>query len=211
MMKHDVLIVGGGLSGLRAAVGLAEHLPVMIELENQSVAPLQVGSDVRRDMTGVRQQSEASPPRLEEKLARLPRIVGNGKRQHLQVTEREPAGMAVDAVQRWKLAIAGVAVGAGGHPDGQCIASGQGAQATDVVAMLMGHQYAVKGLRIDREFCQPLFDLARGEAAIDQQPDMGCFQQQGITPAATPQRSETQRHGSPYLLVDQAQNTLGGL
>jgi hypothetical protein len=80
-----------------------------------------------------------------------------------------------------------------------------------MIMVFMGDQDAVQGLGVDAKSRQAAFDLPGGKTAVDQQPDMGRLQQQGVTPAAAPQRSEAQAHGSPDLLVNQVENALRGL
>jgi hypothetical protein len=123
---------------------------------------------------------------LKQKLAGFEGIVRHRKREHGEITQRKPTLMAIDTPKIGHSTQISSAMGPCRHPHLQAVSSRHRTHAPYVVAVFMGNQNSVKGLRIGTQHSQTGLDLPRRKTAVDQQADLARLQQQGVTPATAP-------------------------
>lgn len=119
--------------------------------------------------------------------------------------------MTINPVQDRQITIAGGTIGTIRHPYWQLITSCQGAHPANMITVLMSDEDTAQGLWINRQAGKSLLYLTGGETTIDQYPDVCCLQQQGVSPATTPQRSKAKGQDLLNLLVNQCEDTLSNL
>lgn len=175
---------------------LGQHLPVMVELQYQTITFLQAAKDMGRYVAGVREQSQTTSLMAKQKLARLTGVVGYREGKHLKIPQGEPTGMAIETLQLGQFALLTGAKGARGHPHRQPVATSHSAYTAYVVAVFMGHKDGVERVGFDLQPAESGLYFTRWKATIDQYPQLACLNQQGVTSTAAPQRGETQSHGS---------------
>src|SRR5699024_9923702 len=87
-----------------------------------------------------------------------------------------------------------------GHPDRQMPTSGQTRYAAPVVIMFMRDNHGIDIRRCEFETLQTALAVARGKSAVDQQPRVGVFDNQGIAAAAATEAGKT--HAEPPAYPD---------
>ncbi len=202
----------------------------MIAFENKGIAALQRPSDSVRDVPDIGQQAKPSGTIGKYKLTGLLRIVRNGEWMQLDVAHGKGFMIAellnpdpvVDARPQHPQ-------GSCGQPQRHAMLAGEGRSATGVIIVFVGQDYCRDIGWRDGATRQATFQLADGEATIDQYKGLLATDNEGIPPAAAAENGEAQSAASLWtgrllviaggsqgadsaqLQVEQFQQFLGGL
>ena len=124
-----------------------KHLGVVVALQNQTIATGKHIANMCSDFADIRQDAEAKLPVRKNILNRLTCIVGHGKSLHAKLTDFQ-VGITVDDTKVDAFTfVTGRISGAMRHPDRQRIFSGEAKNATQMITMLMRHQYSGQAFR----------------------------------------------------------------
>ena len=170
----------------RGIVALGQHLGIVIALEYQGIAAMQTPDHMRRRKTQVCQNAKAATSIGQDELDRLTRIMRDGKRLYLQVSDRK-GSVAVNQAQiqphtlDTRLCLRNRSIRTVCHAELGAVAFGTGEGATNMVAMLMRHDDGIQCIGIHAQTGATLRQIARAKTAIDKNPRSASFNKQGIT------------------------------
>ena len=152
----------------RGWIGRAgEHSRVVIAFEDQRIASIQHGADMRRHFPDVSQHTKAATAGGKNILHRFARIVRHGKRLKFQRPESKGAMAIDDAQVETDIVFAASRPGTMGQPDRQRVATREPEDTTEMVTMLvraMGLTPTATQSRFADNDAIP--DYARGFAAL---------------------------------------------
>lgn len=171
----------------------SQQVAVMIGLEDQGAALLQVAQHMGRGMAEVGQNAQLGRAVRAGQLQRFARVVRNRKGRDLQIAEVDGLPVACGVEQAAEVGRTDAFVRAAAHPDGHSVAPRELVRASNVIAVLVRDEDGVDVAIGEARFGQPDRELFEPQAAIDQQPKRGAapgFNQCGIAGAAAAQAFE---------------------
>ncbi len=160
----------------------------MIAFENQRIDSRQDIDDVSRDVPDIGQKAKAPRAIRKNELDRLPRIMGNGKRLHVERSYPERLETIDDPQIHTIGDSAASDISSVTQPYRQAVAPGKRKDAAHMIPVFVGHQNPGNIIRLPIQAGETAERLALPEAAIDHQTGGIAFDQQGITRAAATQR-----------------------
>jgi hypothetical protein len=140
----------------------------------------------------VRQQPETVFPVREHELAGFACIVRDGKGLYFEIAQTK-AGLSVKSVDLGQGLITQHQLSAGTEPHGHIVLPGQGAHATYMITVFVGHQYGSELRRRAPEPRHTPFGFTTGKSAVDHHQGLAGFDERCIAPAATAKRRKS--HG----------------
>jgi len=177
---------------------LGEHVGIVIAFENQGIATGKLGFNVRGNVSGIGEQSKPARAIGKNKLTGFARIVrdgiranGNGVDGKISVSRKQ---VALREAVRFRHTQRGM--GAGGEPDWKIVFTRQGADAINVVTMLVGHQDGGQRAWLATESRETSLGFLQCETAVHQNRRLPALDQQPVATAAAAQQGEAQLAGA---------------
>lgn len=182
-------------------VVLEQHL-VVICFDMQGVEIPEALPDQMGDMAGVAERAQTEPFSTKNKSHRIHGIMGHGKTFHFESADRE--GIARMENLPFRLAAKtllhhGAGVGSGKDRE-TCPLPEEHIQPAGMVRMLMGQNHGRNLVRHEADRFQPLFDLPRAEADVDENVVMSHRHDRAVATAAAAEDCEPD-HASLLLPV----------
>ena len=163
----------------------------MIELKQEPIAAAKALDNVRRRMAEIRQHSEAQTMRREAELHRFPRIVRNGDRQHVEVTDGERTIARDDAVARSWLHLH-APPGAGSSSNRDVIPPAQCSHSRGVIRVLVRDEHGIQLIRACADLGEAVIKLLERETAVDQDAGVPGANERAIAAATATETAKLQ-------------------